>query len=119
MDYLIYLINEKPDAWSILSNFFGIHRIYLSSNLDYPHPFLKLFKIGKIPIRAAIKFIHTNNHSCHDYLTKQNGNGNGNGNIKDDIVNRYVKSGLIPKSPINDNKVNEVIIKFAINSLLK
>ena len=110
VDIIMSHLNEKPGSWSILANFLGIHRLYVSDNLEYSHPFLKLFKIGKIPIRAAIKFIHTANHSCHN---------NSHDEIQNDIIDRYIKSGLIPKNNLSDHQVNETITKFAINSFLK
>lgn len=73
---------EKPEAWTILPRFLGVHRI-LEPDLEVPpHNFQYSFCLQPIPFRAAIKVIHAHNHST----------------VADDgseLIERYKRTGQI------------------------
>ena len=104
VDHIMININRHPDAWTILPNFFGIHRLVLSDGVSLPHHFMSFFNIAEIPIRSSIKFIHTTNHSC----------GPNNKNNQTDIISRYKKIGIIKKNDNGINEINKKILDFGL-----
>ena len=106
VNYIMANVDMKPEAWTILPNFFGVHRIFLNDKFSHPHHFMKMFTIKEIPIRSAIKFIHSNNHSCQDIA---------NTSLKDDIITRYKYSGFISNSDNGKCQKKDIITNFGIN----
>jgi hypothetical protein len=56
-------IDKKPNAWNILPTFLGIHRVEDERNGMPLHPIQDFFTKKPIPFRAAIKHLHSFNHS--------------------------------------------------------
>ncbi len=104
--FISFNINSHPDAWSILPNFFGIHRLVLSDGISLPHHFMSNFNMVEIPIRASIKFIHTTNHSCDQ----------NNKNIQNEIITRYKNIGLIKPKDNGYKQIREKMSNFGLRN---
>jgi len=76
-------IVDSPNAWSILPNFLGTHRLKQAHCHQPIHPFQDKFTIKVIPFRAAIKSMHTDNHSYTNPSARQ------------ELVQRYIENGTI------------------------
>ena len=113
IDNIMININKTPNAWTILPNFLGLHRLRLDDTNKYPHNFMNLFKIASIPIRSAIKFMHNTNHSCND----TNVNSSITNDLQKNILDQYKRSGVVKT---NDNGIYnkyEMMEKFSIHIL--
>ena len=91
-------IGKTTPAWTILPNFFGVHRIILQTG--YYHPFNNKFRIYEIPNRVAIKYIHNSNHSNIDK--------------KENIVERYKIKSFIEKDDNGDLHLNNIIKQYGV-----
>lgn len=56
-------IQKKPNAWNVLPTFLGIHRVEDERNGMPIHPIQDFFIKKPIPFRAAVKHLHSSNHS--------------------------------------------------------
>ncbi len=106
---LINNIKKFPNKWNILPKFLGTHRIFHKSSNSYPHNFIRRFTIREIPIRSAIKYIHTSNHSCNNIDTSHN-------TILAKIVNEYKNIGIIEKGDEGNNLMESEIYHNEIDT---
>jgi hypothetical protein len=81
-------IKNKPNAWTVLPKFLGLHRIVESNGVSPPHPFASKFNMWILPGRNAVKFVHDQNHSC-----EQTGDESHTS-----LVQRYIEQGHIPRN---------------------
>jgi hypothetical protein len=100
------MVNVKlyPNAWSILPNFLGTHRLSQANSENPIHPFQDKFSIQTIPFRAAIKTIHSHNHSYTNPSAKQ------------ELINRYQENGVLEttRHPIPD--IHKLTNQFSIKT---
>lgn len=83
IDDLMINVTSSPDAWGILPNFLGTHRLSQSNSTHPIHPFQDKFSIQVIPFRAGIKTIHSHNHSFTNPEAKQ------------ELITRYRNNGVL------------------------
>lgn len=84
----------NPDAWGVLPKFLGVHRIVATDECGEgttvdnapPHQFSTRFTRLVFPGRMAVKFVHSNNHSCEAT----------SGAIQEGLVKRYREQGRVP-----------------------
>jgi len=102
-------IQRKPDAWTVLPKFLGLHRIVDTDGDSPPHPFAAKFNMWILPGRNAVKFVHDQNHSC-----EQNA-----GELQQSLVERYMEEGIIPSDPPStESLLNSLKRDFRLRAIL-